>query len=99
MVSHKDLFSDVTFSILYINDIINSSKCLCYILLADDTNIYCSGKNLKDLQTKLNEELIRVQQWMNSNQLTIFIIFRSNKKSLKVEVNICLSNLQIQRVK
>ena len=47
--------------LLYINDIINSSKYLSYILFAD-TNIYCSGKDLRDLETKLNEELISVRR-------------------------------------
>ena len=35
--------------ILYINDICRVSKVLRLVLFADDTTIFCSGKNLKEL--------------------------------------------------
>lgn len=33
--------------IMYINDICNVSNALMLVLFADDTNIFCSGENLK----------------------------------------------------
>ena len=46
--------------LLYINDLPNTSKLLCFHLFADDTNIYCSRKNLNDLELILNQELYAV---------------------------------------
>ena len=35
--------------IIYINDMIKTSKLLKFILFADDTNIFCSGKDVNEL--------------------------------------------------
>ena len=43
--------------IIYINDICNVSDVVKCVLFADDTNIFCSEKNLTDLQLTLNREL------------------------------------------
>ena len=43
--------------LLYVNDLPNTSSLLTFYLFADDTNIYCSCKNLDDLESKLNHEL------------------------------------------
>ena len=40
--------------VLYINDICNVSKLAKFILFADDTNIFCAGNNLKELQGMIN---------------------------------------------
>ena len=44
------------FFLLYINDLTNASKFHTFHLFSDDTNIYCSCKNLNDLELKLNRE-------------------------------------------
>ena len=41
-------FRSSTF-LLYINDIVNISNLLAYILFADDTNIFISGNNIDDI--------------------------------------------------
>ncbi len=43
--------------ILYINDICNVSKLLKCVLFADDTPLYCSGKNLEQLLSTAENEL------------------------------------------
>ena len=57
-------------------------------LFADDTNIiilYCSHKNLNDLELILNQELYAVAEWMKSNRLALsilktnFVLFHSKK--------------------
>lgn len=59
------------------------------ILFADDTNMFCSGKDIHELETTVNSELARVQEWLTLNQLTLnikktnFIIFKSHKKTIK----------------
>ena len=42
--------------LLYINDLPNTSKLLSFHLFADDNNLYCSRKNLNDLELILNQE-------------------------------------------
>jgi hypothetical protein len=57
--------------LLYINDIANISKILKYIMFADDTNFFISGKNISEIENKLNTELSLIVEWFNSNLLCI----------------------------
>ena len=41
--------------LLYINDLPNTSRLLSFHLFADNTNIYCSRKNLCDIELILNQ--------------------------------------------
>ena len=43
--------------IIYINDICNVSDVVKCVLFGDNTNIFCSERNLTDLQLTLNREL------------------------------------------
>ena len=43
--------------LLYINDIINTSKIAKFIMFADDTNLFFSDKNYNALCNKVNLEL------------------------------------------
>ena len=77
---------------------------LSTILFADDTNLFCSGKNIQELESTVNAELARVQEWLSLNQLTLnirksnFIIFKSHKKQLVRQMNLRLSLSELQRV-
>jgi len=90
--------------LIYINDLTNSTNILSPILFADDTNLFSSGKDINKLETSVNEELTRVQEWLTLNQLTLnikksnFIVFKSHKKKLKTIPNIKLCNNNLQRV-
>ena len=57
--------------LLYINDLNNSTSNLSTILFADDTNLFCSGKDLEELELLINEELAHVQEWLMLNKLTL----------------------------
>ena len=59
--------------LIYINDLINSTTKLSTILFADDTNIFCSGKDMHELETTVNSELAQVHEWLTLNQLTLNI--------------------------
>jgi hypothetical protein len=69
--------------ILYINDIINCSNILKFILFADDTNLFYSNKNITELAKIMNFELAKVSTWFRANKLslnaskTTFICFGS----------------------
>ena len=57
--------------IIYINDIVNSSKLLNFILFADDTNIIYSHNDLAQLQKVVNHELSKLSNWFKSNMLSL----------------------------
>ena len=69
-----------------INDICNSSKILSFILFADDTNLLMSHKNLDTLIDKMNEELIKINTWLQLDKLsrnitkTNLMLFKSSSK-------------------
>ena len=89
--------------LIYINDLINSTTKLSTILFADDTNKFCSGKDMHEFETTVNSELAQVQEWLTLNQLTLnikktnFIIFKSNKKRLRRDLRL-LNGTVLQRV-
>ena len=59
--------------LLYVNDIHRCSNKLRFYLFADDTNILYADKNLKDLETTVNNELQNLYNWLTANKLTLNI--------------------------
>ena len=57
--------------IIYINDIVNTSSVLNYVLFADDNNLFASHKNLDTLIIILNKELDKVSNWLKVNKLSL----------------------------
>ena len=57
--------------LLYINYICNVSNLLKFVLLADDTNIFCSSTSLHDLQYTINRELAKLLVWFSVNRLSL----------------------------
>ena len=88
--------------VLYINDICNVSKLAKFILFVDDTNIFCAGNNLKELQGILNGVLAKLAKWFAVNKLTLnlsqtnYMIFRNCLPD--IEINLFINNQQITRV-
>ena len=80
--------------LIYINDIIDTVKSdNCeFILYADDTNIFIACETLEKATTLANEILMRVQEYMTSNLLHIyldkccFMYFPPRNKFLKTQV-------------
>ena len=58
-------------SVIYINDIHNSSAKFSFYLSADDTNLLYTNTNLKSLEKTVNSELLKVFDWLNANKLTL----------------------------
>jgi len=56
--------------IVYINDLPKSSAVYT-VLYADDTYLCLSHKNLDNLQHMVNVELIKVDNWLRSNKLSL----------------------------
>ena len=82
------------FFILYINDICQVSKLLSMVLFDDDTNIFCSGKNLETLQVQINEELRKLKLWFDCNKLSLnvsktnFMLFGKGRSNTHVQIEI-----------
>ena len=72
--------------LLYINDLPNCSKNLIFRIFADDTNLFASAFDLKDLETLINSELEKVKEWCDVNKLSInfsktyYMIIKSSRK-------------------
>ena len=55
---------------MYIKDLHNALSCKPR-LFADDTLLLYSSKDLEQLETLCNDELLQVKQWMDANKLKI----------------------------
>ena len=59
----------------------DAPRSLTFTYLLNDTNLLYSNKDLKDLETVVNEELIKVGDWLDANKLSLntsksnFVIF------------------------
>ena len=67
-----------------------------FYLFADDTNLLYADKNLKSLEKMVNNELVRVSDWLNANKLTLnakksnFVIFCRHQRKKDHLVNILM---------
>ena len=59
--------------LIYVSDLHNTSKLLDFTLFADDTNLFCSYKNLKLMFEVVNNELELVNDWFIANKLSLNI--------------------------
>ena len=90
--------------ILYINDICNVSNILKFILFADDTNVFYSDKNIKNLIVVLNKELIKLSLWFKVNKLSLnilktnFILFKTKARFIPDNIDVCIDDVKITRV-
>ena len=69
-----------------------SSDKLQFFLFADDTNLLYADKSLKSLETTVNEELMKVYNWLTANKLSLnakksnYVIFRPYQKRIDYQV-------------
>ena len=75
--------------LIYINGLPNIPNKLHFFLFADDTNIYFESDDLLKVEKIVNEELKKLNLWLNLNRLSLnvsktnFIIFLPYNKPLK----------------
>jgi len=93
--------------LLYINDIVNSSKILHFIIFADDTNLFFSSKDLIKLTAVVNTELNKLSIWFSANKLSLnvkktnFMLFGSKAKIRlfrNTSIQILLNGILLERV-
>jgi hypothetical protein len=81
--------------ILFINDIVNCSPLLFFLLFADDTNLLLSGNSYEDILITLNPELVSLSEWFKANKLSLnvaktnYVLFGSKAKR-KSANNLCV---------
>ena len=69
---------------------------------ADDTNLLCSKRNLKELRKTMNEELSLLFEWLCANRLSLnvskteFIVFRPNRKTINQTFTLKLNQKTIR---
>ena len=103
MVFPKDLSLVLPCFILYINDLHNVSKILNFILFADDTNIFLSGKNLDEICNVMTSELKKLDTWFKVNKLSLnvsktnYMIFGKGKRTLN-DYHVYINNVEIEQV-
>ena len=80
--------------LIHVNDMHRSSKKFDFYLFADDTNLLYAGKGLNKLEVVVNEELLKLCEWLNSNKSSLnasksnFVIFYPYQRKLDREVNL-----------
>ena len=89
--------------LLYINDLANVSSVLFSLFFADDSNMFVSGKNPDDLVKIMNEEMIKVVDWLKTNKLSLnlkkthFMIFRKRRGQIALSNNLAIVDVVINR--
>ena len=87
--------------ILYINDMCNVSTLLKPILFADDTNLFYSGKDIKELCSVVSVELDKLCKWFQVNTLSLNTSktnFMVTNKSCDDTYSVCMNGLHLSRV-
>ena len=86
------------FLLIYINDITNCSEKLSFRIFADYTSIFISSPNPIELETLVNQEILKVKEWCDINKLTInfkktnYMITKSPKKKIHNTFDIKILN-------
>lgn len=93
--------------IIYVNDIINTSNILKFVLFADDTTITYSHKDIVSKLDLVNSELQEVNNWFKANKLSVnasktnYMILGTAHKTAHVSsnaVHVKLDNTILERV-
>ena len=88
--------------IIYINDIVNVSEKLKFILFADDTNVFFSSENKVNLKHDIEIELKKLVTWLEINKLTMnvsktnYMIFRMGNI---IDFELSIKNEKLTRLK
>ena len=57
--------------LFYVNNLKNVSSALDLNMFPDDTNLFYTHSNIQKLFSTVNEELASINQWFNSNKLSL----------------------------
>lgn len=91
------------FLVYYINDFSNRSVILDFHLFADDANLFYKHKNLKVLESTVNNELVNIHAWLSANKLSLnidksnFVIFHPPQRKLPFRVTFSLNGINLNQ--
>ena len=80
-----------------------ASNKLEFFLFADVTNLLHANKNLRSLETVMNDELLKIVDWLTANKLSLnvkksnYIIFHPYQKRLNYDVNIKIFDSRVNK--
>ena len=89
---------------LYINDLAFVSPKLFAVLFADDSNFFCSGKDLSSVITTVNYELNFVVDWLNASRMSLnvdkthFMVFHSKRKKIYSDAKVQIMGQNLSQV-
>ena len=90
--------------LIYVNDLPSASN-LETTLFADDTNLHLSHHNIITLQSQVQQEIDKINNWMISNKLTInhknsyYMIVGNTKSVDKAKFNLTIHHNLIKKSK
>ena len=65
--------------LIYVNDMSKVSQLLFTLLFADDTNVFTSGKDVRQLIAIMNNEFTKIVEWLNVNKLSLNVSLSRNR--------------------
>ena len=74
--------------LVYINDIVNVSALVEFLMFADNTSVFITSHSLESLSVTANTVLAKLAQWFRLNKLSLnvnksnYILFHSHQKKL-----------------
>ena len=88
---------------LYVSDLSSVAVHGKVVLYADDTAIFVSGKNIEDIQGKLNSDLGHISAWLYANKLTLNAkkkLFGTNQRlaRLATELSVTAADIELKQV-
>ena len=90
--------------LIYVNDLKQATNVLDPIMFADDTNLFCSGKNIVNLFKSVNDDLNRIKEWFHANKLSInvsktkYTLFHSANKKDKIPLELPLLKIDNNKI-
>ena len=88
--------------LVYINDFVNVSALVDFLMFADDTNLFISSHSLESLCVTANTVLAKLAKWFRLNKLSLnvnktnYILFHSHQKKLLTQIKLTIDNITIE---
>ena len=78
--------------LLYINDMNKSSNQMRFVPFADDTTVFASDSDIKNVHVTVNRELVEFDNWLKNNRLSLnvsttsYMIISNQKNAFDIKI-------------